>query len=430
MLTSWLLIPCLYCGQAAAGGAAAAGDAALQTQVQRLVKQLDGDTLAEREAAEKELVGLGPSILPVLAPITSRTPAEVKVRLTRIRQTLEKAAAEAAAQASLVTLHGSLPLAEALAAIQQQTGNKLIDLREKFGQQRTNPAVTVDFDKTPFWQALDQLLDQVNLTVYAFGGEPGAVAVVARSEEEQARAKRAAYSGLFRFEGLRIQATRDLRNPKNQSLRLGLEVTWEPRTTPILLQVPLADLQATDERGGKLTVESRAGNLEVPVESALSAVELQLPLSLPARDVQKIATLRGSVVALVPGRLETFEFSDLENAKEVVQRRAGVTVTLEQVRKNVDVYELRLRVRFDKAENALESHRGWIYANEAYLLDAAGKRLDHAGLQAFRQAADEVGVAYLLDPDRGLKGLKFVYQTPAMLVKMPVTFELQDLPLP
>ena len=131
----------------------------------------------------------------------------------------------------------------------------------------------------------------------------------------------------------------------------------------------------------------------------------------------------------MPGQIETFEFGELENAKAVQQQKAGVTVVLDQVRKNVDVYEVRLRVKFDKAENALESHRNWVYRNEAYLLDAAGKRLENAGLQATRQDADEVGVAYLFDVEN-LKGCKFVYKTPAVIVKMPVPYELKDIELP
>ncbi len=107
-----------------------------------------------------------------------------------------------------------------------------------------------------------------------------------------------------------------------------------------------------------------------------------------------------------------------------------MTVVLEQVRKNVDVYELRLRVRFDQAQNALESHRNWIYNNEAYFLGPDGQRFEHVGLQAFRQAENEVGVAYLSDREGGLAGCKFVYKTPAVLIQMPVPFELKDIPLP
>lgn len=162
----------------------------------------------------------------------------------------------------------------------------------------------------------------------------------------------------------------------------------------------------------------------------MPAVEVQVPLELPHRHVDRIASLRGRLAALLPGRIETFEFDGLTEAKNVEQARAGVTVILDQVRKNVDVDEVRLRVRFDQAGAALESHRNWIYNNEAYFIGPDGQRFEHAGMQAFRQAANEVGVAYLSDRQDGLAGCTFVYKTPAVLMEVPVEFELKEIPLP
>jgi hypothetical protein len=426
VIGSLLLIGLLGVGQADEGI-----DQAVRLQVVRLVRELDDDQLDRREAAERGLIALGPDVLDLLPPVTRRTSAEAKVRLERIRRALEQAAAEAAAQASVVTLSGTMLLSEAFAAVEKQTGNKIVDWRKRFHQQQGDPQVTVDFAKTPFWAALDDLLDQARMTVYNFGGEPGAVTVIARTQEEFTRVGRATYSGLFRFEGTRLQAIRDLRNPANQSLRLSMEVAWEPRISPIVLQVPLDSLEAIDDQGNQLTIDDRRSRFEVPVESNISASELVVPLALPPRTVQSIGSLKGTLWALVPGAVEAFEFGDLQNARSVQQRRAGVTVILDQVRRNADLHEVRIRVQFDKAQNALESHRGWIYNNDAYLLDSDGNRVEHAGLQATRQAETEVGVAYLLeDIEGGLEGCKFVYKTPAAIVKMPVKYELKDIQLP
>jgi hypothetical protein len=366
----------------------------------------------------------------LLPPVSKSTTAEVKLRLERIRNQLEKAAGAAAAEGSRVTLQGEFPLSAALAALAQQTGNRFLDLREKFGQEPRDPKVKAQFDRALFWEALDRLLDQAGLTLYHFGGQEGTLGIVARRDGDVTRAERASYSGLFRFEGLRMQAVRDLRNPRNDGLRLMLEVAWEPRVAPILLQLPLAELQATDEAGGAIGIDSPKAKLEVPVENAIPTAELTVPLNLPARGVTKIAALSGTLSALLPGQVETFEFTDLEAGKTVEQRRAGVTVVLEQVRKNGEVYELRLRVRFEKANDALESHRGWIDSNEAYLVDAEGKRFDRANLEASRSAPNEAVVTYLFDPDQGLKGCKLVYRTPAVLVRLPVRFTLKDISLP
>jgi len=425
-LGSLLLISCSVLGQADD----VRGTDELGLEVRRLVRQLDDDSLEKRQAAEKALIELGPDALKLLPPVTRHTSAEVKVRLDRVRKILETAAAKATAEASTVTLEGEMPLSEALAVLGKQTDNKIMDFRAQFGQQRTDPKVTADFDKTPFWIALDRLLDQANMTVYNFSGREGVVAVIGRSERERDRAARGAYSGLFRFEGVAVHARRDLRNPQNDFLKFEIEVTWEPRLTPIMLQLALPEQRAIADTGEAIGIDSRRSRLEIPVESNIAAAELQVPLMLPNRNVKKLSSLKGKLLAMVPGRVETFEFGNLEGARAIEQRKAGATVILDQVRKNVDLYEVRVRVRFDKAENALESHRGWIYDNEAYLLDPAGKKLDNDGLQAYRQDVDEVGVAYLFAREEGLKGCKLVYKTPVLIMKIPVEYELKDIDLP
>src|SRR5690606_15070171 len=121
--------------------------------------------------------------------------------------------------------------------------------------------------------------------------------------------------------------------------------------------------------------------------------ELMIPLKLPPRSVKKIASLKGKLTAMVPGRVETFRFDDLA-ARGVQQRRAGVAVILDQVRRNNDVWEIRVLIRFDKAAGALESHRAWVFNNEAYLETKDGQRINFDGFETTRQTEQDVGMAY------------------------------------
>lgn len=417
---------------AASEAAVADAEAAarLGLEVRRLVRRLDADTLAEREAAERALIDLGPRALDQLPPVGSSASAEVKVRMDRVRQRLQEAAAQEAARGSRISLQGPMKLSQALAAIEQQSGNKIVDFRERFGQQQTDPTIETSFRDVPFWEVLDALLDQSETTVYNFSGQAGALAIVGRAQGELPRSQRAAYSGLFRFEGLSLLARRDLRNPENDSLRLTLEVAWEPRVAPIVLHLPLDQLEAVDENDRSLDAQRGPGRLEIPVQGDVPAAEIQIPFGLPDRGSRNIARLEGRLDALVPGRTHEFVFEQLETAKSVEQRMAGVTVTLEQVRKNGELYEVRVGARFDQADRALESHRNWVYNNEAYLVDAEGQRVEHAGMQATLQREDEVGVSYLFDHEAGLQGCRFVYKTPVLIVAMPVKYELKDIPLP
>jgi len=409
---------------------APAGDD-LSSQVRRLVRQLDVPQLAQREAAEQKLIELGPDVLDLLPGSSQRVSAEVAQRVARIRQTLQRTVAESAGQASRVTLQGEMPLSEILAKIEGQTGNKIVlrGAHRPGDRQAGGPELKVDFDKTPFWQALDQVLDQAGLDVYPYG-EQKAVYVTPRTGAESSRAGRASYSGPFRFEAVMIQAQRDLRNPVNELLRLTLEIAWEPRLAPVTLQQRMADVEAIDENGNSLTVDARHAVSEVPVTPDSMAVPLEIPLKLPPREVKRIARLKGTLTTLLPGKVETFRFGDLEKAEQVEERIAGVTVMLEQVRKNREVWEVRIRVRFDEAGEALESHRNWIYDNEVYLEDPSGKPIAWATFETTRQEENEVGVAYYFSVDGPLTGHTLVYKTPSLILSTAFDYEITDVELP
>jgi hypothetical protein len=409
---------------------AATGDA-LAAQVKTLVKQLDSNQIAQREAAEKALVAIGPDVLTLLPSVDKNMPAEVQNRLARVRNALIKAEVEAATRPALVTLSGEMPASEAIAAIAKQTGNKLVDYRERFNQEGTDPKIKVALEKVPFWQALDTILDAASLTIYNYDEEQGALAYTSRGADAVARVGRGSYSGLFRLEPTRIEATRDLRNPAVHALKLTVDAVWEPRVRPIVLEVPLGDAAATDESGKSIGIDNAEGTLEVPVETSNSAVEIEFPFTAPDRSVKTLASLQGKLTAVLLGKVETFEFVDIEKARSVEQERGGVTVIVESCRKNGDVYDVSIRVRFDRAANALESHRGWIYDNESYLLDAKGNRIESAGLEATLLDVNAVGLSYKFDLDGAAPtGCKFVYKTPAAIIRIPVAFELKGIDLP
>jgi hypothetical protein len=407
-------------------------DKALAEKVTALVRQLDAREQAKREAAEKELIALGPDVLPLLPALTTRTPAEVRNRLTRVRNALTKAEIEAATKPALVNLSGEMLFSEAAASIAEQTGNKLVDYRERFNQEGSDPKITVDLKEVPFWQALDTVLDAASLTIYNYDEEQGALAYTSRGDDAVPRLGKASYSGLFRLEPTRIEAVRDLKNSSMHSLKLVTDAIWEPRVRPIVLEVPLSDLSATDEKGGEIGIDRAEGTLEVPVEGTNAAVEIELPLVAPARSVTQVGSIKAKMTAVVLGKVETFEFPDLDKLKSAELERGGVTVTVESCRKNGDIYDVSMRVRFDKAANALESHRGWIYNNECYLIDPKGQRNENAGLEATLLDTNEVGLSYKFDLGENVSPAKhkFVYRTPAAVIKIPVEFELKGIDLP
>lgn len=417
----------VICSLAAAE--ANAPTAGREVEVRRLVRLLDAPQLAEREAAEAKLIEMGPGVLGLLPPPTSRLPAEVQQRLGRIRQQLQRQRAIEAVQAATVTLQGKIALSEALAAIQDQTGNTIADRRPQFeGFERSNPKVDVEFKAMPFWQALDDVLDQAGLGLYPYG-ENKTLNIVDRSEGQAARGARAAYAGPFRIEPVRVEAERDLRSGVS-ALRIALEVAWEPRLSPVSIALPMDSVKAVDDEGGSFEIGATQVQLETAVLPDSTATELNMPLPLPPRGVGSIERLSGKIVTIVPGKLETFRFRDIEKASQVEQRIAGTTVMLERVRKNNELWQVFLRIRFDEAGDSLASHRNWIFDNPVYLEGPDGERLDPDAYETTRQTSNEVGVGYLFSVEKPLAGYTLVYQTAGMVFSNEFTFELTGIPLP
>ena len=409
----------------------------LTLKVRSLVKQLDANQSAQRDAAEKDLVGLGSDVLPLLPVVNNRTPAEVRNRLARVRAALLKIAVEAATKPATVTLEGEMLASEAFKKISEQTGNKFVDYRARFNQDEddpklSDPKIKVSLNKVAFWQAVDTVLDAAEFSLYDYDDESEALAYTARQDGAIKRTGHAFYAGLFRLEPSSIEAVRNLKNPTSRSLRLTVDTAWEPRVRPIVLQQPLADVVAKDENGNSLTFDGTQGEPEVTVEGTNAGVEIDFLLNAPERSVKKIASLKGKLLATVLGRVETFEFPDLDKVKQAEQERGGVTVIVDECRKNGEIYDVSMRVRFDKAANALESHRGWIFNNECYLTDAKGNRIEQAGIEAELQDVNEVGLSYKFDlgDAKSAAGFKFIYKTPAAIIRIPVEFELTDIDLP
>ncbi|HEY2416005.1 MAG TPA: hypothetical protein VGI40_27435 [Pirellulaceae bacterium] len=392
---------------------------------------LGHEQMAKRDEAEKALIALGPEVLGYLPTVTPRMPAEDQVRLKRVRKVLEDSVIAAATKPSKVTLTGKMLLSQAMAEISKQTGNKVIDYRERFNQDAFDSKILVDLKAVSFWEALDNVLDEAELTLYNYDEERSTLAFTSRAENARPRVGNASYSGLFRFEPAKIEATRDLKNSAMHALRLTVEAVWEPRVTPIVIEVPLADVSAKDENGESLSINSSEGTLEVPVESNGAAAEIEFPFDAPSRSVKKLSSLKGKLVAVLLGKVETFEFADLDKVKAAELERGGVRVTVESCRKNGDIYDVSMRVRFDRAANALESHRSWIYDNECYLLDSKGRKFENAGLEATLLGVSEVGVAYKFNLEGGTPAqARLVYKTPAAIIRIPVEFEIKNVDLP
>jgi hypothetical protein len=178
--------------------------------------------------------------------------------------------------------------------------------------------------------------------------------------------------------------------------------------------------KASSSRQGSELLGSRAAGLRFPVH-----------LDLPSRKATKIAHLSGNLKVLLPGRIETFRFGPLPGGGKFKEKKAEATVFVDRVLKNGDVWEVAVRVKFDDAAGALQSHlMDWIEDNRAYLETADGKKVEPGSYQSTQEGESEYGVTYAFPLGGEIQGYTFVYTTPAALVEKTIPFEFKDLELP
>jgi hypothetical protein len=417
------------------GGASEDEATALAARVAVLIERLDASRLADRDAAEKALVALGPGALDVLPQGDKNASAEVKQRLARVRRQLELAAAKSAAKASLITLsEAERPLSEILAALAEQSGNPLVDGRAEGGARPGDPRIRLGFDKTPFWQALDRTLDAAGCSVRirdASGDEPLRLVVVARGEGERPRGERAEYQGPLRFALADIDAKRDAAG-NGGLLRVVLETAWEPRLRPISFTLSAGDLTAADDTGRPLAVATPQAEWSTASLGGQSAIRLSLPLAKPADDA-KAFSLKGRVTALLPGANVAFRFEKLAGktrgggAAVAAQTIGDATVRLESFRRQDDRWQARFRVIYASPQEAVQSHFDWLYTSRAAMM-VGSKRV--APVRYDAQAAED-GVVATYEFAAGAGGdaggeMSLVYTTPAVILSLPYRFEFRD----
>jgi len=399
--------------------------------VRSLVRELDASQRAVRDDAERQLIELGPTALPLLPAAQPTDSAERTLRLNRVRLTLLRNRAAAALQASRVSLQfAEAPLAEVLAEIELQTGNKLIDYRRQFGQQADELRVSLDLHDAPFWQAVDQLCAAAGLTTYAFAGEEG-LALVARTAEAKSSTSAANQrdAGAFRVKVRRLTTTADL-DAETAALQLELEVAWEPRLKPLFVTLAAADLRLVTDAGDVLLPTNPQLVLEVPPQGRASQIGATCSFVAPPRSARSLRSVAGTISVLIPAEMHVFRFADLDAGERREQQAAAVNVTLEPLRKSGNLVEFPVRIRYHNPSNALESHRAWFYKNPAYLETGDGRRTSPGSTELARQADNELLLKLMFVEPADLSSQTFVYQTPADLVALPVKFEFAELPLP
>lgn len=413
-------------------------DKELKHKVAELVKGLDASKAADRQAAQAELVKLGADVLSLLPkPDAGDLSAEQRRRLGEVRAALGLQSGKASLAASKITLSAkSVTLSDAIAAIQRQSGNQIVDLREEFGQPVTNPEFPAEWKDKPFWEVLDEIAAKTNIGYYLHTGERQVGLVM-----QPPTSLPTAYAGPLRI-ALQQLVRRISFEDRQKECVLQFEIAWEPRVRPILFEIKPENLEVVDDQDRKIAVESEprgpaaeeeGGSLKSAVDGSMIRTEFIIRLAQPNKGAEKIKLLRGKMDLLVPANIQTFEFDALAKAKDVKKQSGNVTVILEKFKElEPGLWSAEVLLQFDSKSEAFESYETWFYDNEAFLQRSDGTRFgNNAGQTLTESDEGRVGIQYrFVDAPGKMADYKFVYKTPSTIVRESVSFELKDIELP
>lgn len=306
-----------------------------------------------------------------------------------------------------VNLHGEIPFSEALAAIEKQTGNRIVDQRS----QKSDKKLQLDVKQASFWQALDAIAVAANVRYSPYRTED-AIALV----DGPFRAVPAADAGPFRVSVKRVTLTNDLESG-TRSCQASVEVAWEPRLQPFYLD-----------------------GAPVPQRNA---VEVPLQLPTPERRATAIS-FNGKFSLITPVKMLQFRFDQLKPTRSAsAKMEEGVSVTLAQIVATADRWSFDMVITNPPGGPEFESFQHWLHNNQIYLEKGAG-----ATKQIWKpHAADEQQLDIItstraamryhfnhrgrnLDDIGTLADWTLVYRTPGRIVQVEIPYQFKDVPLP
>ena len=219
------------------------------SSVEQLISDLGNGDYRVREKAGRDLVALGEKVLPQLRTALRETDSpEVQRRLAVM---VRKMDAERLTTPRCVTasLKDKSPKA-ALDEIAKQTGYKI----EYSGRGNNEGKHSFEFDKTPFWTAVDTVANAAGCVVYAEYDDS-----TIRVYNQDALNPHIAYAGPFRFIATSINSNRSVQlsgvprrgagTNRYDNMNLSFQIQSEPKN-PMLGVLQPEVISAVDEFGG------------------------------------------------------------------------------------------------------------------------------------------------------------------------------------
>lgn len=398
-------------------------------QIAQLQKELESEEIPKRVAAEKAIIDLGVPALDHLEQPTDKTPSDAVERITRIRIALETLAVKQVTQPSKLSLSGAMSLADTLKSITKQTGN--VVAVEGATDAVMEQELKFEIKDGTFWQAINSLTKQTGFTSNPYESDKGILRLMPANITDAQKAEPAPYdaSGIFETTVVQVSASKNLLKPNLDYCNVRIRLRWEPRISPISIDMPASSIKVIDEFDQVIKVSNAEAVFSGTVNSDVPELEFSIPLQSIDRQVERLKSITAELKTILPGRIETFKFQNVGRLeKGTVQSKAGVTVGFEGINKNEDLFGVLVSIAFDDPKKGLESHLSWVFENEMKLVGDDGKESFPLATETYGRTKEKITIMYFFADDPA--ALSLSYKTPAAIVSVPVKIILKGIPLP
>jgi hypothetical protein len=419
-------------------------------EIAKLIQQLGSESYREREKAGQTLEAKGENVLPDLrrALNTSDNP-EVTRRLSVIVRRMDHERLVAPKRVTFTMKDKTAKTA--IEEISKQTGYKVQFDGGGPGGAGGDAKYSFDFDKTPFWVAMDKIADMANLNLNSDYGDD----LIHINSYQDSHNPHLCYAGPFRFVATGINSNRNVQlsgiskrgfqNRSSETMNLSFQVYSEPKN-PILGTLPAEVITAVDETGGNLVPpkdpnqfrNSYYNNGNYRGHNAYGNVNLVRG----NKDATTIKTLKGKMgIILLSGVVPEVVINDplKTKAKTIAGRTAEVAFdSFTEVAGQKDHYTLILTVK--RLGNQDPNNIDYNWANSVWqkldVLDGSGKKYSTYGPNAINNNGQSVQLTIQYG-NQNRRGEQEKLGPPVKVVlnewlqvTHDVTFEFKEVPLP
>lgn len=408
----------------------------LRNQISQLIPLLESNQRQERRRAELQLISLGKPVLELLPPPELVPGNSAREALKRIRLQIEQRAAEASLKSSMITLKGEHSLQSILDEIVTQSGNP-IDINQ-IPKAVLKNKIRIDFEKTPFWRAIDELSATLSLR-YQLNGSNGdlqLLPVASQQAENNQRKPQVDYDGPFRIEIANIERRALLGNSDRELLRVTFQILVEPRLRPLFLSYAASEIKAGTKQNLNFAPFNPEAKYELPLGEGGKNLNFTMQWLVDGKQLPKGIQIHGDLKMELAAETLPITFDHLSRSQGAVRRRGNVSVELVDAesikRKDAENLNVRIAISYDYGGPAFESHRTWIYHNRAYLQNPQGQRYWLNGSsQTTLESAGKIGVLYeFKDLPSQQTDYQFTYLAPTLITSAPIQLQFDSVTIP